>query len=101
MNWDRLTALLNKTVTAGFKVDAVLIGGAGSGQTISGVFTNYHIDVNMGEPGLSDRDPIFECADSEYLLKRDQRLQINGVKYKVIDVQPDGQGWTDYILEAY
>lgn len=104
MNWDRLTTLLNKSVTSMYEVGAVLIGGVDNGQTVRGVFTNYHIDVNMGEPGLSDNDPIFECSDSaDYAsaLKLDQRVQIKGIKYKIIDVQPDGQGWTDYILEAY
>lgn len=104
MNWDRLTNLLNKTVSHQFNVDAVLVGGVDSGQTVRGVFTNYHLEINMGEPGVSDNDPVFECADSaDYAsaLKLDQRIRIQGENYKIIDLQPDGQGWTEYILESY
>ena len=104
MNWDRLTTMLNKTVTNQYEIGAVLIGGVDNGQTVKGTFTNYHLEINMGEPGVSDNDPVFECAESaDYAsaLKVDQRIKIKGINYKIVDLQPDGQGWTEYILESY
>lgn len=102
MSWDSLTNLLNGSVTKQFEVTATIRGGVYDYEEVRGVFTDYHQEINMGEPGVSANDPIFECSDSEEFkvaLVYEARILIKDQEYKIVDIQPDKQGWTEYILE--
>lgn len=102
MSWDSLTSLLNSSVTKQFEVIATIKGGVYDYEEVKGVFTDYHQEINLGEPGVSANDPIFECQDSEEFavaLVYDARILINEQEYQVVDIQKDKQGWTEYILQ--
>jgi len=84
----------------GFGSVVTLLSGTQDEREINGLFDAAHVlvDVNS-EVGVSSVGPVLNCPTAETAdLEQDDALRIDGVDYKIVDIQPDGTGRTDLIL---
>lgn len=71
--------------------------------TLYGIFDAPHLMIEFGDAPISDRKPTFLCRTVEIPCNAvggdsGDRLMINETDYRVVDLQPDGQGMTAIIL---
>jgi len=89
--------------TGDFAVDAVWTPVAGGGPfTVQVIFDNDYRDYPIGEAGQAGRSPRCDVQTSQISqaagMKRGDSLLINGVTYKVAQVEPDGTGVSNIML---
>lgn len=74
-----------------------------AGIQISGIFTKQYKLIEEGgfHTELSSSHPVFELSDEELPFKPKQgdQLQIRGVLYRVVEVQPNYEGQTQLNLK--
>jgi len=80
------------------------ISGGGS-SLFTGIFDIPHIEVAMWDASSSDRRPTFLCRTSDVPVGAagggaGDTLSVDGTTYKVVDLEPDGQGMTRIVLGA-
>ena len=62
---------------------------------VNGIFDVPYLDAKMGQQELNTRAPRFVCIDSEVdAVKLDTPVTINGRRYYVNDIDPEGTGTT-------
>lgn len=76
---------------------------AGGTATFTGIFDAPHIAIDLGEVSISDRRPTFVCRTADLPSgvaggDSGDTLEVDGITYKVIDLEPDGQGMTRIVL---
>ena len=77
----------------------------GSPATFTGIFDAPHTAIDIGEISVSDRRPTFLCRASDVPAgakggNAGDTLLVDGTTYRVIDLEPDGQGMTRIVLGA-
>ena len=90
---------------ADFAYAATWTPAAGGGPyTLEVIFDNEYFEASMGEAGAAGRQPMCMAADDQLAqgsgIKRNDTLVINGVTYKVREIQPDGTGVSRLMLGA-
>ena len=74
----------------------------GEPYTVRGYFDDDHREVRgEGDAGVSTTGPMVSLAADQlqHELEVDEdRLEVRGQRYVIVDVQPDGQGTLDLIL---
>ncbi len=87
---------------ADFASDVVLFPGQPSERTVEkcGIFDADHETVEMGDYGeISTVHPVLDCPQSYVSdVVAGDELEIDGVRFRVIDVQPHDAGWVWLIL---
>jgi hypothetical protein len=77
---------------------------------IAGIFNRPHIDTSVSLSGIdvttSDNRPTFICRSADLPLAAQSgdagdRLAIGADSYQVLDLQPDGTGFTEVVLGAH
>lgn len=86
-----------------FGDSAVYTKAAGGSATFTGIFDAPHIAVDIGEISISDRRPTFLCRTSDIPSgaaggDAGDTLMVDGTTYRVVDLEPDGQGMTRIVL---
>lgn len=76
---------------------------AGGGATFTGIFDAPHIAIEFGDVAISDRRPTFLCRTSDVPSgavggDAGDTLLVDGTTYRIIDLEPDGQGMTRIVL---
>ena len=83
---------------AGLDAQRVTFKATGGDRLVQGYFDNAFINADIGEAVLDTTAPRFTCRASEVaFLKvpsvyRGMEVWISGVKYSLIQVQPEGTG---------
>jgi hypothetical protein len=91
--------------TADFAYAATWTPVAGGGPyTVNVIFDNANFDSNIGSAGATGLQPMCLAADDQLAqgsgIKRNDALVINGVTYKVANIDPDGSGVTNLTLRT-
>lgn len=77
----------------------VVIGKTGQEKTIKGIFDNEYYMVESGFVMNSTTSPVLTCKTSDVEnLEQGTRVVIGGVKYEVVNHQPDGTGFSKLLL---
>lgn len=65
----------------------------GTGVDVNGNFDEESVFIDAGYAGVDSSGPSFTCATSDIdRTHRNWHLNVNGVEYKIVRVQPDGSG---------
>lgn len=77
----------------------VEIGGSGSTFMVCGILDREHIAV-LGETSeINTGRPILHCRSIDVGdVEQGMSAVVNGVTYRIVDIQPDGTGVTDLAL---
>lgn len=86
-----------------FGDSAVYTKAAGGSAPIAGIFDAPHIAIEFGESTISDRRPTFFCRTADIpsgAVGGDggDTLLVDGIAYKVADIEHDAQGMTRIVL---
>ena len=89
--------------TADFATTATWTPAAGGGPyTLNVIFDNANFDSAIGDAGATGLKPMCMAADTALAqgagMKRNDALLINGVTYKVANIEADGTGVTALML---
>jgi len=86
--------------TDAFGEEVIWTPTSGGANTISGVFDNeYTVESGTQEIGIGLPSPRVTCKTADVpSAARGDHLAIAGVTYHVLEVQPDGMGFTVLIL---
>ena len=77
---------------APFTIEVIAFAGAGNERRFNAIFDNWHKEFG-DDLQLSGADPVLFVRDSDMTsLVQGSSLTVDGVVYKVRDVQPDGPG---------
>jgi len=74
----------------------------GNPKIINGIFDKEFISVEISEgPGIQDQAPTLSIRLSDFIVepKQNDIFTINGIDYKVLEIQKDGTGFAIIILE--
>jgi hypothetical protein len=67
---------------------------------IEGIFDKFYLEQSVGIAGIQSNDPVFTCLTSEAPdPAHGETLEIGTATYKIIGVEPDGDGMTILRLE--
>ena len=74
---------------------------AGSPSDITAIVDSGHIETEVGEMTLSDRQMMLTCrtADVAHLIVGTDQITVRGITYTLSDHQPDGTGMSEVMLE--
>lgn len=77
---------------APFTIEVIAFAGAGNERRFNAIFDNWHKAFG-DDLQLSGADPVLFCRESDVTgIVQTDPITVNGVVYKVRDVQPDGPG---------
>lgn len=83
-----------------FGVSATLTPTSGSPRTVLGIFDAEYLAADAGgQVMISSKTPTFACKTSDTTNAQDGGLAIGADSYRIIEVRPDGTGFTVLILE--
>ena len=71
---------------------------------VQGIFDNAGFDAKTGQQELDTTDPRFTCVESEIAaVAQDMLVTINGARYFVANIKPDGTGFAtvELALKTY
>ena len=87
-----------------FGIEATFKPAVGSEFTLDVIFDNEHVGVDVGDesPVVSGQKPVARVRLSDFLTDPAQgdQIEIDSVDYNVTDIEPDGTGAADLILEV-
>lgn len=89
---------------AGLDAQRVTFKAPGGDRMVLGYFDNSFVDANIGETVLDTTTPRFTCraADVAFLKVpsefRGMEVRVSGVKFSLIQVQPEGTGLATVVL---
>ena len=79
----------------GFAISALY----NAAQAVDGIFSSDYTPIPGELADVESSSPRFGCkADSLPSVKQGDTLQIDGVIYDIVTVQPDGTGWLHLVL---
>lgn len=88
--------------TSDFAVTAVYNPGGGSPTSISVIYDNEYLSSVLGGIEVENKNPMILCKTSDVAnAKHGETIVVNGITYKIIEVQPDGTGLTSLILSQH
>jgi len=84
-----------------FGISVIVSVGTVFESTINGIFDNEYFEVDTGQANISSSVPMLMCRtlDVDDVIYG-HKVTIDNNDYKVRDIQPDGTGITNLILEA-
>jgi len=63
-------------------------------KALKGIFDNSFVDANIGETVMDTTLPRVTCKHSDAVqVPREAIVEIDGAKYSVVQIQPDGTGF--------
>lgn len=85
------------TMLADFGVAATVNGAT----PVTGIFDDAYFEDGIGQgPGAESSKPAFTCKTSDVAsATQGQTLVVGATTYHIVNIRPDGQGWTLLILE--
>lgn len=88
-----------------FGDSAVYTKAAGGSATFTGIFDAPHTAIDIGDVSISDRRPTFLCRTADIPVGAvggggGDTLLVDGTTYRVVELEPDGQGMTRIVLGA-
>lgn len=106
MTWNNALDRLHSAVLSTFGEQDAAAGGPGR-PTVNGVafdatFSRRYVEVPAGEAVQAGHFPLLECREADAAavgLGYDVMVIVRGQPYRVVAVQPDGDGWAVFVLE--
>lgn len=87
-------------IEQGFAIEAKIIPAKGLAYTIRGIFTNDYYPIDIGQAGFTGSNPTFECCEEDAAeIEYGDLLIVRENNYKIVEIKPDGTGWTVLGLE--
>lgn len=95
MAWPELVANLDGVCLEHLGIPVLYDPASGSPVTITAIFDEAYVRVEAGEAGVSSCQPMIFCRVSDIpadIKTDDPNITVNGVLYRGVEFQPDGQG---------
>ena len=79
--------------------EKVTLGLTGTPRVIDAIFDNAFYDQSLGQTTLDTTAPRITALDTDLVgVARGQSITVRGTAYDVLQVQPDGTGFSTVIL---
>lgn len=101
MVWGRLTEQVLAGATTAFGESVTFFPDGGEAYTTRGIVDDDHtVVVGEVETTVSTTGPMVSvrASDLAHEVAQDDELEMRGRRWVIVDVQPDGQGTLDLIL---
>lgn len=83
-----------------FFADFGVVAAPAAGEPITVIFDRAHVEAMGGDISGTQPVALAVSADVSSFEPRSTQLTIEGITYTVIDIQPDGTGMSQLVLEA-
>ena len=68
------------------------------GETINAIFEMAWVEIEIGDTPFSGRRPTLFGKETDFEGQKDSMITVDGNRYKIQDIQPDGTGMSLAIL---